>query len=149
MESLKKYIAAQNLKAMIVGDIPFNCSILKSFFDKLGIDVIEIAQNGLEAYQKYLKYIEKGERLDVVTMDLDMPVMSGKESARRIRRVEMEKRLKPCFLPIISGNCSESEISECISKNGNIRADEFIKKPATVDELLRAIGIYFHSLEDE
>jgi CheY-like chemotaxis protein len=143
MEATHKFLSSQKLKVMIVDDAPFSHTVLKRFFDKLGIEVVEIAVNGLEAYHKYLQLVESGNRPDIVTMDLDMPIMDGKEAARKIRQLEQAKNLQPCFLPIISANCTESEIKECVDKNGRIKADVFLKKPASMEELIRILGRHF------
>ena len=143
LEYLRNFITSQKLRAMIVDDISFNHTVLKCFFDKLGIEVIDIAINGLEAYQKYVELTQQGDRPHIITMDLDMPVMDGKEATRRIREFESQQGLERCFLPIISGNCTESEIAGCLDNQGSIKADCFIKKPASLEELLRVIGQHF------
>lgn len=143
LDFLRTFVKEQKLKAMIVDDISFNHTILSSFFDKLGIEVIAIAVNGLEAYEKYVELAQKGKPVNIVAMDLDMPVMNGKEATRKIRQFEMNKGHEKCFLPIVSGNCTESEIEECLSPNGTIKADSFMKKPAIMDDLLKIIGHHF------
>ena len=47
------------LKAMIADDISFNHTLLKCYFDELGIEGTDIEINGLEAYQKHMK-LKKG-----------------------------------------------------------------------------------------
>ena len=142
-ESLKAIISAKNLTAMIVDDAPFNHLILTNFFEKLGIRVTDIAANGLEAVQKYSQRARNGDRPHIVAMDLDMPIMDGKQASQKIREFEAVQGLIPCFLGIVSGNCSESEITECMNKHGQVKADTFLKKPTTIEELLRAIGYHF------
>jgi len=146
IDSLKKSISSKKLSSMLVDDITFNHVILKNFFDKLDIEVLDIAVNGLEAIQKYNKQITRGDRPQIVTMDLDMPIMDGKEASAKIRQIEIEKNLKPCILIIISGNCTDSEIKECIDKTGPIRANGFLKKPVNIEDLTRAIGSSFDQL---
>ena len=142
-ESLRAIISAKNLTAMIVDDAPFNHLILTNFFEKLGIRVTDIAANGLEAVQKYSQRARNGDRPHIVAMDLDMPIMDGKQASQKIREFEVMQGLIPCFLGIVSGNCSESEITECMNKHGQVKADAFLKKPTTIEELLRAIGYHF------
>jgi len=105
--------------------------------------VEDIAINGLEAYQKYVKQIKRGDRPQIVTMDLNMPIMDGKEASMKIRQLEIEKGLEPCFLIIISGNCTDSETRDCLDKSGKIRANGFLKKPVNIEDLLRVIGNSF------
>jgi len=75
-----------------------------------------------------------------------MPIMDGKEASRKIRQLEMENNLEPCFLFIISGNCSESEINECLDQSGRIRANAFLRKPVSIEDLVRTLGSHLVDL---
>ena len=141
--SLKALVQAKQLKVMIVDDVPFNHLILSNFYERLGVQVTDIAVNGVEAYQKYLARVRLGDPPQIISMDIDMPLMNGKEASQKIRELEAKEGLSPCFIIIISGNCSSSEIHECLDKQGLIKADKFMKKPASIEEILRAIGGHF------
>lgn len=47
------------------------------------------------------------------------------------------------MLIMASGNCSETEIKECLDSNGPIRANIFLKKPVVIGELLQAVRNQF------
>ena len=146
-ESIMNLLANKKLRAMIVDDIQFNHTLLDGFFNKLGIEVVERAFNGEEAHQRFAKHLtNENQNLNIVTMDLDMPVMNGKLASQKIREFEFRNRMDPCLLIIISGNSSKSEIDECLDKNGKIKADAFLKKPVAIDELGHLIARHFSSL---
>jgi len=130
-------------KVLIVDDEPFSQGILKNFFDKIDIDVLDTAEHGQDAYQKYVEHCTDRKQPCIVTMDLNMPVMDGKKAAEKIREFEREKGLEPCLLIIISGNCSDSEMTECLNKNGKIQANAFLKKPANFNVLLQIVSRHF------
>jgi len=136
--TMKRRLGQKHLKALVADDQLYSQKILADFMKALNIDVVEIADNGLQAYHKFIEKALR-DRLDIVTLDLDMPVMNGKVCAQRIRELEREKRLRPCLIFIISGNCTSSEIQECLDKNGLIRADAFLKKPVNIEELCQTI----------
>ena len=142
-ETIKARVKDKKLRAMIVDDAQFNHLILTSFFEKLGIEVITGAYNGVEAHEVYVKHLRDGNRPHIVAMDLDMPLLNGKEASYRIRQTERLEGLQPCFLTIVSGNCTESEIAECLNENGRVKAQNFLKKPVNIEELLRVIGHHF------
>jgi len=143
MQSTKNIIGPKNLKAMVVDDIPLNNIILKDFFVKMGIEVLESAENGETACENFKNILSRGERVDIVTMDLDMPIMDGKTAAKIIRAFEIENDLDPCLLIITSGNVIESEIKECMDPSGEIRADVFLRKPLSMEDLIRAVMTNF------
>ena len=148
IESLKTSITKKNLGVMMVDDLPFNHIVLRNYCSKLNIDVVDVLSNGKEAYEKYLEHVNYRSRPSIITMDLDMPIMDGKEASEKIRQLEADRNLSPCFLLIISGNCTESEIRQCMDRNGKIRADGFLKKPVNLDELVRVIGKRFLQMEN-
>ena len=140
IDNTRNLLQDKDMKAIIVDDEHFSRLILTNFLTRLGIEVANTAENGLIGYEKYASQATREDPVHVVTMDLDMPIMKGKESAQKIREFELEKGLQPCTMIIISANCTESEIKECLDKNGRIRANAFLKKPVTMDELYRVIS---------
>jgi len=142
----EKNIQEENkkLKAMVVDDLSVNQNILNLYFKKLDVaEVRQTAFNGLEAYQKYKESVLKGEPFDLITMDLEMPVMNGKTAIQKIREFEAKKGLKPVVMIIVSGNCGKSEMHECLDMKGNIRADAFLKKPLNLEELKSVVNCHF------
>ena len=144
-DDFRSKVVAKQLKAMVVDDIPFNNLVLSNYFEKLGVEVIRVATTGVEAYEGYMEHTRLGNRPHIVAMDLDMPVMDGKQASRKIREFEAERGLSECFLMIVSGNCSQSEINECLDAERQIKANTFIKKPAQIEELMRIIEHRFLS----
>jgi len=140
IQTIKAKISQKQLKAMTVDDVQFNNLIMKTFFERLNIEVVQMAENGEEAVKKYAAQIYEEKSLHIVTMDIDMPRMNGKIAAQKIREYEIANNLNPCILIMISGDCSDSDIHECTNKNGRIRADGFLKKPASLEELVRILG---------
>lgn len=124
---------------LVVDDDHFNNMVVSKFFQKLGVEAVGTARNGLEAYNKYLEAIEEKSPYTIITMDIEMPKMNGKTAAQKIRQFEKKNGLKPCYILMISANCLESEINECIDKNGTIMANAFLKKPISPEELQRAV----------
>ena len=94
---------------------------------KCGFTHIEIAADGQEGLNIFKK---RGPNyFDLVTMDLEMPIMKGKEAMALIRQWEAENKIAPTKIIVISGNAIEKEVNECLDVNGNIRADAFLEKP--------------------
>lgn len=135
-----KPIENKKLKTMVVDDVSVNQTLLNMFLKRLNIEVEETAFNGLEAYQKYRESVLKGEPFDVITMDLEMPVMNGKVAIQKIRELEVKRGLQPALIIIVSGNCGKSEMHECLDTTGLIRADAFLKKPLALEELKSVVN---------
>lgn len=68
--------------ALIAEDNQLNSDILKRILEHSGIKVLT-AQNGQEAVDKFLTSPPKS--LDIIFLDIEMPVLTGEEAARKIR----------------------------------------------------------------
>lgn len=109
------------IKLLIVEDSPTQTLVLKQIFESEGdIEVIACAKDGLDA----VKLVEKL-RPDVITMDIEMPVIDGIEATKRI--------MATCPTPIV---VISSKLSDAIL-NGSFRALEagalaVLDKPSSV-----------------
>lgn len=72
------------LNFLVVEDNKINRKLLVSMLGKLGYKTIHEAYDGTDAVREMRALRDKGHRIDVVLMDLWMPLMDGYESAKRI-----------------------------------------------------------------
>jgi len=77
-----------------------------------------------------LELAERGERLDVVLLDLTMPRMSGGEVLRRLAA------MRPGLPVVLTSGYSESEVRHTVGAEG---LAGFIQKPYAPQALLNAL----------
>lgn len=112
-------------RLLIVDDVPDNLFLVRTILEEEGYEIIA-ASNGHEA----LKIIES-EPIDLVLLDVMMPMMDGYEVTRRIRAM---KELP--FIPILLITAYDRANAV---KGLDLGADEFIRKPIEADELLARV----------
>lgn len=104
------------MRVLIADDDPVNRLVLRSM---LGPECTRVlfAQNGQEAVERY----RQGD-IDIILMDVYMPVMDGYEAASRIKAECSDE-----FVPIIfvTGAIDDEALRRCIDSGG----DDFITKP--------------------
>mmetsp|Transcript_11827 Transcript_11827/g.10231 ORF Transcript_11827/g.10231 Transcript_11827/m.10231 type:complete len:90 (-) Transcript_11827:165-434(-) len=74
--------------ALIVDDETISLSVLENFCLKVGLVRLKKARNGQDAVNIFKELLEKNKRVSVITMDLEMPVLGGKEAITMIRELE-------------------------------------------------------------
>ncbi len=138
-EFINDQLTAKSLKALVADDSPFNVNLACNYFTEFGASVVSVAYNGYDAFRKYRECKLSNMQLDIVTLDIDMPVMDGRTACDKIRQFERENRLKPTIIILISGNYDKEQIDEYINPEQGHRADYFLRKPVSFTEFSRAI----------
>lgn len=115
-------------RVLIVEDDDISQFLLKKMMDDLGYGC-EIVSNGLEA----IAILEK-DTFDVILMDIEMPIISGFETTRRIRNSPLS-HLHTIPIIGISANPFETELQPYIDKGMN----DYISKPIHELELLQKL----------
>jgi CheY-like chemotaxis protein len=109
---------------LLAEDNKTNQLIAKSLLEQVGIDVI-VANDGKEAVDLYE---EHRDNIDLILMDLHMPVMNGYEAAERIREYSTKIPIVAMTADVVLGvrdRCEQSGIYNYISKPFN--PDSFIQ----------------------
>lgn len=111
-----------NLKALIVEDQLVNQKVASMMLEGYGCE-IDTASNGVEALQKMDK-----DQYDLVLMDIEMPIMNGFETIKRIR----ENYSNQPQIYAITANCMRSDQDQ-YKKAG---FDAFMLKPLSKNDLI-------------
>ena len=102
-------------RVLLAEDNTTNQLIVKSLLGQLGIEVI-VAGDGREAVELYE---QEKDSIDLILMDLHMPVMDGFEAAERIRELSATVPIVAMTADVVMGvreRCERSGIHHYISK---------------------------------
>lgn len=111
------------IRAILVDDEPMTRGGLRRFIDweGLGIEIAGEAEDGIEAYERFIEL-----RPELVLCDVRMPRMDGIEFARRIRQIDPE-----CKLIFLSGYNDLNYLKSAIK----LQAVDYMLKPIQMGEL--------------
>jgi signal transduction histidine kinase/CheY-like chemotaxis protein/HAMP domain-containing protein len=115
------------LKVLVVDDDVRNVFALTAVLERVKVDV-SVAGSGAEA----IAAMERMPDIDIVLMDIMMPVMDGYTAIRAIRAIEQFKTLP---MIAVTGKVMPGEYQRCI----NAGANDYIPKPVDTAELLAAL----------
>lgn len=125
---------------LLVDDNIVNLRILQMYCEKRNI-TYTTAVNGIEAVDQFEKSLSYYRPINLVLMDLQMPVCDGIEATQRIRNIE--ERNKAAVIPsrifMITGQDSPEDMRRSFSAG----ADAFYVKPTGIKALDKGIGDHF------
>jgi PAS domain S-box-containing protein len=114
-------------KVLMVEDNPVNMMIAVAMLEQWGAQVTQ-ASNGEQAVEAVRRAEHAGRRFDVVLMDVQMPVMSGHEATRILRR-EHDRQALPIIALTAAALVSEREAALAAGMN------DFLTKPIDAQRL--------------
>ena len=124
-------------KILVVDDSPDNVFLIKTILEEEGY-AVNTAENGSSALTKIAE-----SKFDLILLDLMMPGMDGYEVTQHIRG-----NPEISFIPILLITAHDSPN---VAQGLDLGADDFIRKPVTVDELLarvRSLLRLKHSIDE-
>lgn len=114
-------------QVMIVDDSMFVRKQIAQILTSEGFNIIDVASNGQEALEKYKNHHPK---VDLVTMDITMPVMNGIDSLQSI--LEFDKNAKVVMVSAIGKQ-------EYVKKALLLGAKNYIVKPLNRKKVLARV----------
>lgn len=109
-----------SIKVLVVDDSLFMRRILADSIKTMkGIELADTAQNGFFALAKLEKLAP-----DIITLDVEMPVMDGIETVKEIRKISSVP------IMMLSANADQETTIHALE----IGAQDFIKKPEKINE---------------
>ena len=115
-------------KVLVVEDNPVNQKVARHILERLGCEVL-IAQNGVDALD-LLSTLQ----VELILMDVQMPVMDGIVATSRIRELEALGRARTPIVAL-TANAMAGDYEKCMAAG----MDSFLTKPLNVDRLREAL----------
>jgi PAS domain S-box-containing protein len=124
------------LRILLAEDNMLNQKVALRMLKKLGYDA-DVASDGVQALQAV-----GDQPYDVVLMDVQMPEMDGLEATRQIRSNHTNGVHNP-YIIAMTAAAMELDREKCLEAGMN----DFVSKPATLEDLQRAIQRYLEQPE--
>lgn len=127
---------SQGHHVLVVEDNLINQKVMRHQLERVGCKVVGLANHGLEALEmirksRYCRH--DGERLDIILLDFEMPVLDGISCVRRIREMEANREIVG-HIPVIGVTANaRAEQQEAAIEAG---MTSVITKPFKIAELL-------------
>ena len=127
-----KVDAADRIRILIVDDEPINQQVMENHLSLQDYDVLQ-AENGMKA----LELLTSGEKVDLILLDVMMPMMSGFEVCREIRKTHLATQM-----PVLMVTARTQ--MEDLQLGLQVGANDYITKPFSKGELLARIKTHLN-----
>ncbi|GFK94633.1 CAI-1 autoinducer sensor kinase/phosphatase CqsS [Fundidesulfovibrio magnetotacticus] len=118
------------MKILVADDDPVNRRLASLLLERAGMEAL-ILPDGLSALEAF-----REQAFDAVLLDMEMPVLDGPETARRMRAAEAEQGRPPVRILAVTGHTGAEEAARCREAG----MDGVIVKPLGPAALARWLG---------
>ena len=134
---LSSNIIFKKSKILVVDDIEENRKLMEASLKDFDLE-LTMAENGKEAIDKL-----KNLNVDLILMDLRMPIMDGYEAAGIIKADDKLKQI-----PLIA--LTASVMGEALEKVSQYGFDGYLRKPVIIEELIEELSKYleYHFIDE-
>lgn len=115
---------------MLVDDVEINREIIISLLESTNINII-CAENGMDATEKYMA--DNG-TIELIFMDVQMPLMDGYEATGKIR-ASGKDNAKTIPIIAMTANVFKEDVERCLASGMN----DHVGKPVNIDEVIGRI----------
>jgi len=125
----------KSTRILLVEDNRINQMVAKGVLNKLGINNIDIANNGIECIEKLKKDVTNT-CYDAVLMDCQMPEMDGYEATREIRLGNSGEINKAVLIIAMTANAMADDKQKCLDAGMNDYLSKPIDSSLLIEKLL-------------
>nr|WP_242508659.1 CHASE domain-containing protein [Rhodocyclus purpureus] len=125
-------------RVLVVDDNAVNRTVVAAMLKKTGAR-LALAEDGRRAVDA----IERGDPIDLILMDVQMPVMDGLEATRQIRRHEAENGRPRVPIVAITADAYEADRQRCLAAG----MDDFLAKPIHIERLMATLQRWLAAAE--
>ena len=121
-------------KVLVADDNAVNLRVVQHLLSRRGCEVV-LANTGAEALEAWQR-----ERVDLVLMDVQMPVMDGLQAAEQIRAIEKRRRVRGTPIVALTAHAMTGDREKCLAAG----MDDYLAKPlrkVAFDEMMDRLGI--------
>ena len=123
---------------LLCEDYPTNQRVAIAYLQMAGHKV-DLAENGNLAVDMFNK-----QKFDLILMDVQMPVLDGREATQKIREIEQKRGLARTPIVAMTAHAMDGDRDKCIESG----MDDYVTKPLTKNTFLEAVTRWTTPLSD-
>lgn len=133
LEIKREKLKRLDLSVLVVDDSEANRELMRIYLSDYPINIV-MAKDGAEAVQIYQR-----DTIDLILMDIQMPIMDGREAIQIIRNIEKASNLKAVPIIALSAFVMHEEIDLCLHVGSSSVLLKPVKKGVLLDEMAKLL----------
>lgn len=130
----RKLLVERKPSILIVDDSEANRELIRIFLNEYPVSIF-MAKDGAEAVQLYQR-----EKLDLIIMDIQMPIMDGREAIQIIRSIEKNSHRDKVPIIALSAFIMHEEVDRCLDEGSSSVLVKPVKKGILLDEIVKCLN---------
>lgn len=131
------HVSRENLRICIAEDNPINQKIAIQFMQKLGFNIIDAYDNGLEAVEGVRQKAREGNPYHIILMDVQMPVLDGYEATKLLRK-DPNDAVRGILVIAMTASAIQGDREKCLASGMN----DYLAKPVRSGILKKKLDQY-------
>ncbi|KAI1003063.1 hypothetical protein K3495_g5139 [Podosphaera aphanis] len=126
-----------DIRVCIAEDNPVNKKIAVQFLHKLGFQLVDAYENGLEAIKGLRLKAKEGKPYHIIFMDVQMPVLDGYEATRLLRQ-DSNESIRNILVIAMTASAIQGDREKCLESG----MDDYLAKPVRSNVLKKKLDHY-------
>ncbi|MEJ9281444.1 response regulator, partial [Ureibacillus thermosphaericus] len=124
--------AHNNFTHTVVDDVDFMRNPIIEIVKNLGVSNVKGLTNGKELVEFFITCVEEKKRINLIILDVVMPVMSGIEALRQIRKMDSDVPV------VLFTGYNEKAVKEALT----LGVKDFLNKPIIEEQVKKVLRKY-------
>lgn len=133
----------QNKRVLLADDEGTNRLMLAKYIGNFGA-IVDKVEDGQGVIDKFKESTSSNNPYDLIISDINMPIITGNEAAKEIRKYERERSLKSIPIIAFTGDSDMSKLQVLF----NSGMSDYLVKGGDNEYMLRVLGFWMHFKED-
>ncbi|EDO03232.1 hypothetical protein SS1G_05712 [Sclerotinia sclerotiorum 1980 UF-70] len=121
------HVSRENLRICIAEDNPINQKIAIQFMQKLGFNIIDAYDNGLEAVEGVRQKAREGNPYHIILMDVQMPVLDGYEATKLLRK-DPNDAVRGILVIAMTASAIQGDREKCLASDAKKVAKDVLRE---------------------
>lgn len=117
---------------LVVDDVDFMRNPIIEIVKNLGVSNVKGLTNGKELVEFFITCVEEKKRINLIILDVVMPVMSGIEALRQIRKMDSDVPV------VLFTGYNEKAVKEALT----LGVKDFLNKPIIEEQVKKVLRKY-------